>query len=450
MAETKEQRFKPVNSIKFRMLLVFAITIGIVLLVTISSVILMQVFKQTINKFIEQDLPRVEQTRTLKCLVEKIASDAQKLGQSRMKSSLNENYDQIDRLLIELENMGNRLSRDGVNADIVQMLLLAQQIRSQTQLGFQLMASSLDLDQERLPLKRRLLETSLEVLSELQSTINELVQFSDQYTQGILDDFEQDKTTIFEVEQWAMLFIIVISLMAIATIVLVQWQIVGRGFSQRLELIGQSLARVPKTPEETQVPVIGNDEIALMARRLEDLLVKALQIQLMATTDELTQVANRRHFFEQVDIEIKRAMRSGQEATVLMLDIDFFKNINDTYGHDVGDLVLQTVAHTCKECLRISDILARMGGEEFVIFCPETTLEDGKVLAERIRRTIEILEIDLFDGARIQVSISVGVANLSPLSMDMDINQALKKADSALYSAKKDGRNRVVVTSSPA
>lgn len=444
MTEMKEKKLKFTNTIKFRMLLVFAITIGVLLLITTSSVIVMQILKQTVNQFLEQDLPRVEQTRKLNHIIEKIALDAPRLAEAKTKSSLNRTYKQINLLLMELEDTGNSLSKNKVNPDIIEILLLAQQIRSKTQLSFQLMAASLDLDQERLLLKNKLLNTSLEVLSELQRSINKLVQFSNQYTQGIIDDFEQEKNTVFQMEYWAIVFIIVISLIVIAIVVVMQWQIVERGFSQRLEIISQSLARVPKTSEETKISVIGNDEIALMARRLEKLLEKALQIQLMATTDDLTQVANRRYFFQQVDIEIKRAKRSGCEATVLMLDIDFFKRINDTYGHDVGDIVLKTVAHTCKNCLRITDILARMGGEEFAIFCPDTILEDGKILAERIRRMIEILEIDLFDGTTVKVTISVGVAKLS--SLCIDINQALKKADSALYSAKKEGRNRVVVS----
>jgi len=444
MAETKEQKLNPLNTIKFRMLLVFAITIVVLLLITISSVVVMHVLKQTVNQFIEQDLPRVEQTRNLNHIIEKIALDTQILAEVQTKSSLNQTYKQIDSLLIELEYMSNRLSRNKVNPNTVEILLLGQQIRSQTQLCFQLMASFLDLDPERQLLKSDLLKTSKEVLLELQTTVNQLLQFSNQYTQRIIDDFEQKKNTVFEVEYWAIVFIIVISLMVIVIVVVMQWQIVERGFSQRLEIISKSLARVPKTYEETKIPVIGNDEIALMARRLENLLEKALQIQLMATTDDLTQVANRRYFFQQVDIEIKRARRSGREATVLVLDIDFFKTINDTYGHDIGDIVLKTIAHTCKKCVRITDILARMGGEEFAIFCPETTLEDGKVLAERIRRTIEILEIDVSDQTKVKVTISVGVANLYPSCID--INQALKKADSALYSAKKAGRNQVVVS----
>ncbi|WP_426545929.1 diguanylate cyclase [Dapis sp. BLCC M126] len=439
----KEKKLKFINTIKFRMLLVFALTIGLLLLITTSSVIVMQVLKQTVNQFLEQDLPRVERTRKLNHIIEKIASDAQRLAETKTKYSLNQTYKQIDSLLMELEDMSNTLSKNRVNPDIIEMLLLAQQIRSKTQLAFQLMGASLELDQERLILKNQLLETSVEVLSELQTTVNQLVQFSNQNTQGIIDDFEQKKNTVFQMEYWAIIFIIVVSIIVLGIVVVMQWQIVERGFSQRLEIISQSLARVPKTSEETKIPVVGNDEIAFMARRLEKLLEKALQIQLMATTDDLTQVANRRYFFQQVEIEIKRARRSGREATVLLLDIDFFKTINDTYGHDVGDIVLKTVAHTCKNCLRITDILARIGGEEFAIFSPETNLEHGQVLAERIRQMIEMLEIELFDSTKVKVTISLGVAKLSPLCMD--INRALKKADSALYSAKKKGRNQVVV-----
>ncbi|MDJ0553893.1 MAG: GGDEF domain-containing protein [Microcoleaceae cyanobacterium MO_207.B10] len=445
MPEIKEEKqgLNFFSTIKFRMFLVFFITIGVLLLVTTSSVIVMQALEYTIDQFIEGDLLRVEKVRKLDLIVKEIASDVQTLSESRTKYSLNQNYKKIDKLLVELEDTGNNLSINGVDADIVQILLLAQKIRSETQLSFQLMASSLEIESERLPLKTQLFETSIKISSELQTTANQLVKLSHGYTQGILDDFEEDKNAVFAVKRYAMLSIIAISLIAIAIITLVQWKIVERGFSRRLEIISKSLARVPKTSEQTHIHVTGNDEIALMARRLESLLEKALQIQLMASTDELTQVANRRHFFETVEIETKRAMRSGEVATVLVLDIDFFKNINDTYGHDVGDLVLQKVSYSLKECLRTTDILARMGGEEFAIFCPETKLENGKVLAERIRQTIENLKVELFDGTRIKVTISIGVATFFPSSMD--INKVLKNADSALYVAKKEGRNRVVV-----
>ena len=120
------------------MLLVFFITFGGLLLVTISSVVVMKVIQYIYNQFIEQDLPRLEQTKTLNSLIEKIALDASQLTHAQTKSSLNKNYDHIDDLLITLENTGNSLSQNKVNAEILEMLLLAQQIRSETQLSFQL------------------------------------------------------------------------------------------------------------------------------------------------------------------------------------------------------------------------------------------------------------------------------------------------------------------------
>ena len=141
-----------------------------------------------------------------------------------------------------------------------------------------------------------LLKTSGEVLLKLQFTVKKLVKFSEEYTQKILGDFEEDKTTVFRVEMWTMLFMIVISIMTIMIMILVQWQIVERGFSQRIELISKYLGHVPKTFEETKVPVIGNDEIGIMARRLENLLVKALEIEerteQLAIAKEKAEVAN--------------------------------------------------------------------------------------------------------------------------------------------------------------
>jgi diguanylate cyclase (GGDEF)-like protein len=165
------------------------------------------------------------------------------------------------------------------------------------------------------------------------------------------------------------------------------------------------------------------------------------QLSRLAMTDELTGLANRRSFFIQGKEEIKRARRFETPLTMIMLDINRFKIINDTYGHDAGDTVLQCIARTLQEGIREVDVAARLCGEEFGILLPHTKTEDAVVLAERLRIAIEAESCSgLYK--KISVTASVGVA---PYSMDMPhLDTLLRKSDVAMYQAKHEGRNRVV------
>jgi len=158
----------------------------------------------------------------------------------------------------------------------------------------------------------------------------------------------------------------------------------------------------------------------------------------LATIDELTQVFNRTKFQEVIKIELERAKRYNHPLSMLMFDIDHFKAINDTYGHSVGDYVLQTLAQIAKENLREIDYLVRWGGEEFIIIAPETDLGRAKALAERIRTAIENYR---FDQAG-KITISFGVTEFK----ENDIEDSfIRRADDAMYRAKEKGRNRVEV-----
>jgi len=158
----------------------------------------------------------------------------------------------------------------------------------------------------------------------------------------------------------------------------------------------------------------------------------------LATIDELTQVFNRTKFQEVIKIELERAKRYNHPLSMLMFDIDHFKAINDTYGHSVGDYVLQTLAQIAKENLREIDYLVRWGGEEFIIIAPETDLGRAKALAERIRTAIENYR---FDQAG-KITISFGVTEFKESDTE-DI--FIRRADDAMYRAKEKGRNRVEV-----
>jgi diguanylate cyclase (GGDEF)-like protein len=162
-----------------------------------------------------------------------------------------------------------------------------------------------------------------------------------------------------------------------------------------------------------------------------------------AETDPLTGVANRRRFYQALEIECLRFTRNHLPLSVLMIDLDFFKEVNDEYGHPVGDAVLRIVAQLLLLSLRKTDLLARYGGEEFSVLLPETRLEGAQVIAERIRRTV--CEQPVFaDGCYVHVSVSVGIAGHDN-DGEATPEILLKKADLALYRAKALGRNRVEV-----
>jgi len=164
-------------------------------------------------------------------------------------------------------------------------------------------------------------------------------------------------------------------------------------------------------------------------------------LEKLANKDGLTGLTNRRHFMLTADAELQRAQRYQRPITVGMADLDFFKQLNDTYGHAAGDAVLRAYAGLMLDTLRQSDMVCRYGGEEFAFIFPESTLVETEKLAERFRVLCADYDIRLGDGRLVRVTMSMGLADAS----DCPIEVALKRADEALYEAKHQGRNRVVV-----
>jgi diguanylate cyclase (GGDEF)-like protein len=165
------------------------------------------------------------------------------------------------------------------------------------------------------------------------------------------------------------------------------------------------------------------------------------ELHRLANTDPLTAIHNRRSFLEAARHEVAACRRSGRAATVLLLDLDRFKDVNDSGGHAAGDAVLVRIAELLRQDRRITDVVARLGGEEFAVLLTDTTLQAGEIVAERIRRSVEDLAVD-FDGKHYGVTTSIGV---TPLDAHDDITDAIGRADLALYRAKREGRNRVDV-----
>jgi len=165
-----------------------------------------------------------------------------------------------------------------------------------------------------------------------------------------------------------------------------------------------------------------------------------------ARTDELTSVYNRRALFEYAEQDVANARRHGRPVSMLIIDVDFFKRINDNYGHPVGDRVLKDVAAQARQAVREIDRLGRIGGEEFAVILPEADLAQTVDIAERVRSAMRPLPLQ--GGISITPCVSVGVASLLP--EDRGVEDLYQRADQALYRAKQAGRNRVVAQESHA
>lgn len=163
----------------------------------------------------------------------------------------------------------------------------------------------------------------------------------------------------------------------------------------------------------------------------------------LSEKDSLTGAYNRRHFMQIFDQEFSIAKRYNTKLAVLLIDIDNFKEINDTYGHDGGDAVLKRFVMFCEDILRQSDLFARYGGEEFIVMLPNTPSLGAAIIAERIRANIEEMVVT-YEQQTIKFTISIGIS----LVMDADVNSnaILTRADSALYQAKKTGRNKIEIS----
>lgn len=165
------------------------------------------------------------------------------------------------------------------------------------------------------------------------------------------------------------------------------------------------------------------------------------ELEMLANRDGLTGLINRRHFMLIAETELRRAQRYNRPTAVALGDLDYFKHLNDTYGHSAGDAVLRSFATLLADSVRQSDLVCRYGGEEFALLFPESSVEQARLLVERFRQRFAEHDIELPDGLLVRVTLSIGLADAS----HCPIESALQRADYALYEAKRMGRNRVIV-----
>ena len=214
---------------------------------------------------------------------------------------------------------------------------------------------------------------------------------------------------------------------------------------QRIDHALSSLGVDQPAPEFPDVRLTEIHAVEEATKRLHASLVSneaaRRELELLANRDGLTGLINRRHFMLMAETELQRAQRYGRPIVVALGDLDYFKRLNDTYGHGAGDAVLRTFAALLSDSVRQSDLVCRYGGEEFAFLFPESSVEQARILVERFRLRFAEHDIQLPDGLLVRVTLSIGLADASHCPIEI----ALQRADFALYEAKRLGRNRVIV-----
>ncbi len=198
---------------------------------------------------------------------------------------------------------------------------------------------------------------------------------------------------------------------------------------RRLNELNQSLEE--KVQERTADLVRANERLSVLNKELEEI----------AITDSLTQAFNRQYFMDRLKQEVKRAYRYGVPVSLLLIDVDHFKNVNDTHGHQAGDFVLVGMSSVIKEQLRETDLFARYGGEEFCLISTAMDLGEAVQLADRLRSLVGRVDLN-YRGTHIGITVSIGVSAWEPSIKD-DFEALIRRSDEALYRAKEQGRNRV-------
>lgn len=233
----------------------------------------------------------------------------------------------------------------------------------------------------------------------------------------------------------------------VVVLVLVSLAVIVRAIIRPLRQIDNALIHLsaeqdlpPLTPTRTSEIRTIHDAIRQLHHTLQENESIRAGLEIMATTDSLTGLANRRHFMQEGLQDLARAQRYRRPVTVALADLDHFKAVNDRYGHDAGDTVLKAFAAVVFDTLRQTDRVCRYGGEEFAFIFPETPPNVAAELAERLRQRFETTPVPLSTGDSIYVTLSLGLVDAS----DTHLEDALRQADQALYAAKAAGRNRVI------
>ena len=356
-----------------------------------------------------------------------------------------EKLDMPDVSLSDVNQLENEFARTKNRT----VLLPAGKINTAKEKGGGRLINGVRTSVERLlELKQQSLSVALRI-NDFNKTQNELSDkltlLTNQHIDKISTESQENMQLLLKREKQSIYLALCVLVASLILLYLFHHQIIVRGFGDRLSLISQAMRQGVAGEKNLPLPVADQDEIADMARAAEELLKKARELKKLATIDELTKVYNRRYFFHLVHKEILRAERNQLPAAIAIIDIDYFKKVNDAWGHDFGDKALFEFAQACKQVIRKVDLFARYGGEEFILFMPGATVAKGTIVANRVLKSIESIELYTDSGRKVHITASIGLADAALTTETL--SQSIKKADKALYAAKESGRNRVEIYS---
>jgi two-component system, cell cycle response regulator len=247
-----------------------------------------------------------------------------------------------------------------------------------------------------------------------------------------------------KVSQNGLILLAIICAVALIIVVIAVWAL-SKTILGPLQILEQAISRFSDGELSHRIELQTQDEFAQLAQAFNHMATKLEQsqaaLQTLATVDGLTGVYNRREFNRWLHIEIERARRERHSLSLVMVDIDHFKRLNDQYGHQSGDSALRWIGAMLSENIRPGDIVARYGGEEFALILPQTTELEALVVAERIRQSIAAQPLEVLNQQRIDMTASLGLATFPDQAQGEE--ELLRQADLALYQAKRAGRNQV-------
>jgi two-component system, cell cycle response regulator len=247
-----------------------------------------------------------------------------------------------------------------------------------------------------------------------------------------------------DVSQNGLILLAIICAVALSIVIIAVWAL-SKTILGPLQILERAISRFSDGELSYRIELQTQDEFAQLAQTFNHMATKLEQsqaaLQTLATVDGLTGVYNRREFNRWLHIEIERARRERHSLSLVMVDLDYFKRLNDQYGHQSGDSALRWIGSLLSENIRPGDIAARYGGEEFALILPQTTELEALVVAERIRQSIEAQPLEVLNQQRIDMTASLGLATFPDQAQGEE--ELLRQADLALYQAKRAGRNRV-------
>ena len=247
----------------------------------------------------------------------------------------------------------------------------------------------------------------------------------------------------FALKHWLQTLLILLAGLTIAILLVAQSNLLERQLLQRIDALRRSMLSGAIDARLLSGDGRGDELDAMqaeLARLLGRLTQQNLALEQLATTDPLTGLANRRRLFELLEYEMARQRRTPRALSLLLIDIDHFKRVNDSWGHNAGDRVLLGLAKVLLSGLRQADLTARYGGEEFLVVLPDTNAAGALAVAELIRQRVAASQLSLAEGQTLQLTVSIGAATLQG---EESIASLIDRADRALYQAKHQGRNRV-------